>query len=82
MEVVYQRETSLARRNLTASMEHATKLILKVNYAIQKIVLVRLANGAKANGHHVLRLVVTRQNKGKLIEKRLKLGTNFSKLSY
>ena len=73
---MYQRETRLVRCNLTTTVEYATEIKWKLNNAIHKIVLVKLANGAKESGHHALQLVVLEQNKGKRKQNTLQFKQN------
>ena len=64
MEVVFQRETSLVwQHNLMEPKNSVMEIKWKLNDAIYKTVP---ENGVQENGHHVLRLVVTVRNKGKL----------------
>ena len=68
---------SPVRRHLIATTEHVMKTKWKLSGVIHKIVLVKLANGAKESGHHVLQLVVMEQNKGKRKKKHFAIQTKF-----
>ena len=67
---------SPVRRHLIATTEHVMKTKWKLSGVIHKIVLVKLANGAKESGHHALQLVVLEQNKGRRKKNTLQFKQN------